>query len=51
MVQGKRIFIKRPESEFIEFEPCLKSTKNRFQMSVSVNLETLNTFLSRIDHI
>ena len=31
------------ESEIDEFEPCLK---NRFQLSIGLNLETLNTFLS-----
>ena len=33
------------ESEFNEFEPRLKSTKNRCQLSVGLNLETLNTIL------
>ena len=33
-------------SEFNEFEPRLKSTKNRFQLSAGLNLETLNTILS-----
>ena len=28
-----------PESEFNEFEPRLKSAKNRFQLSVGLNLE------------
>ena len=33
------------ESEFNEIEPCLKSAKNRFQLSAGFNLETLNTIL------
>ena len=32
-------------SVFNEFEPHLKSTKNRFQFSAGLNLETLNTIL------
>ena len=40
-----------PLSEFIEFEPRLKSAKNRFQLSTGLNLETLNTILSEINHI
>ena len=32
--------------EFNEFEPRLKSAKNRFQLSADNNLETLNTILS-----
>ena len=39
------------ESEFNEFEPRLKSDKNRFQLSVGLNLETLNTNLSGTNHI
>ena len=36
-----------PESEFDEFEPRLKSAKNRLQLSAAgLNLETLNTNLS-----
>ena len=33
------------ESEFNEFEPRLKSVKNRFQLSSCLNFETLNTIL------
>ena len=32
-------------SEFNEFEPRLKSVKNRFQLSTGLNLETFNTIL------
>ena len=39
------------EPEFNEFEPRLKSTKNRFQLSAGLNLETLNTILSRTNYI
>ena len=38
-------------SEFNEFEPPLKSAKNRFQLSASLNLEKLNTILSGTNHI
>ena len=41
----------KPESEFNEFKPRLKSAKNRFQMSAGLNLETLNTILSGTNHI
>ena len=41
----------KPESEFNEFEPRLKSAKNRFQLSAGLNLETLNAILSEINHI
>ena len=34
-----------PESEFNEFEPRLRSSKNRFQLSAGLNFETLNTIL------
>ena len=34
------------ESEFNEFEPHLKSTKNRFQLSAGLNLEIFHTILS-----
>ena len=34
------------EPEFYEFEPRLKSAKNRFQLSAGLNLEILNTILS-----
>ena len=37
--------------EFNEFEPCLKSLKDRFQLSAGLNLETLNTILSGTNHI
>ena len=37
--------------EFKEFEPRLKSAKNRFQLSTGLNLEKLNTILSEINHI
>ena len=39
------INFKDTESEFNEFEPRLKSAKNRFQLSTGLNLETLNTIL------
>ena len=32
----------KPESEFNEYEPRLRSSKNRFQFSAGFNLETLN---------
>ena len=35
-----------PKSEFNEFEPRLKSAKNRFQLSAGLNLEKLNSILS-----
>ena len=38
-------------SEFHEFEPRLKSAKTRFQLSAGLNLETLNTILSKPNHI
>ena len=41
----------QPESEFNEFEPCLKFAKNRFQLSAGLNLETLNTILSETNDI
>ena len=40
-----------PVSEFNEFEPRLKSAKNRFQLSTSLNLETLNKILSETNYI
>ena len=40
-----------PESDFNEFEPRLKSAKNRFQLRADLNLETLNTILSGTNHI
>ena len=39
------------ESEFNEFELRLKSFKNRFQLSTGLNIETLNTILSKTNHI
>ena len=42
---------KLPESEFNEYKPRLKSANNRFQLSDGLNLETLNTILSRTNHI
>ena len=39
------------ESEFNESEPSLKSTKNRFQLSAGLNLETLNIILGGTNHI
>ena len=41
----------KTESDFNEFEPRLKSAKNRFQLSAGLNLETLNTNLSETNHI
>ena len=41
----------RTESEFNEFEPLLKSAKNRFKLSASLNLKTLNTILNGTNHI
>ena len=38
-------------SEFNEFEPRLKSVKNRVQLSFGLNLETLNTIFSETNHI
>ena len=40
-----------PVSEFNEFEPRLKSDKNRFQLIAGLNLENLNTILSGRNHI
>ena len=36
----------QPESELNEFEPRLKSRKNRFQLSAGLNIEALNKILS-----
>jgi len=33
------------ESEFKEFEPCLKFVKNRFHLSAGLNFEALNSIL------
>jgi len=38
-------------SEFNEFEPRLKSAKNRFQLSAGLNLEIINMILSGINNI
>ena len=40
-----------PLPEFTDFEPRLKSAKNRFQLSAGLNLETLNAILSGTNHI
>ena len=40
----------QPVSEFNEFKTRLKSPKNRFQLSVGLNLEKLDTILSGINH-
>ena len=40
-----------PVSEFNEFEPRLKSTKNRFQLIADLNLEKFNEILSGTNHI
>ena len=40
-----------PLSEFNEFKRCLKSHKNRFQLSAGLNLEKLNTILSKTTKI
>ena len=37
-----------PEPEFNEIEPRLKSSKNRFQLSASLNIEILNTNSAQI---
>ena len=37
--------IQRTVSKFNEFEPRLKSAKNRFQFSAGLNLEKFNTIL------
>ena len=42
--------VNRLEAE-LEFEPWLKSAKNRFQLSAGLNLEKLNTILSGTNHI
>ena len=39
------------ESEFNEFNPRLKSPKNRFQLSAGFNFEKYNTILSGTNHI
>ena len=37
--------------EFNEFEPRIKSAKNRFQLRRGLNLETLKRILSETNHI
>ena len=39
------------ESEFNEFEPCLKSAKYRFLLSAGLNFGTFNTILSETNYI
>ena len=39
------------EAESNEFEPRLKSAKNRFQLNAGLNLETLNTISSGTNNI
>ena len=41
----------RVVSEFNDFEPRLKSAKNRFQLSAGLNLEKLNAILSGTNQI
>ena len=48
---GGSMKITTPMSEFNEFEPRLKSAKNRLQLSAGLNLEPLNTFFSGTNHI
>ena len=43
--------LKTPVSELNEFELRLKSSKNRFQLSAGLNLETLNTILSETNQL
>jgi len=43
--------IRKHVSEFNEFEPQLKSARNRFQLSAGLNLEKLNTILSGTNYI
>ena len=42
---------KETVSEFNEFEPGLKSAKNRIQLSAGLNLKKLNTILSGTNYI
>ena len=37
-------------AEFNEFEPRLKSAKNRFRLSTGFNQEKFNTILSETNH-
>ena len=39
------------KAEFNEFEPRLKSAKNRFQLSAGLNIITLNKILSETNHV
>ena len=40
-----------PVSEFNEFEPQLKSAKNRFHISAGLNLGKFNTIFSQTNHV
>ena len=42
---------REPLSEFNEFEPRLKSAKNRSQLSAGLNLENLNTIINGTNNI
>ena len=46
-IRNRTVAISQIESEFNEFEPRLKSAKNRFQL----NRKTLNRILSGTNHI
>ena len=50
-LQRVSLGIDHPEAEFNEFEPRLKSAKNRFQLSAGFNPEKFNIILSGINHI
>jgi len=50
-VQDSRFKVEGSVSEFNEFEPRLKSAKNRIQLSSGLNLKKLNTILSETNHI
>ena len=43
IIEMSKETILRSVSEFNEFEPRLKSAKNRFQLSAGLNLEKLNS--------
>ena len=49
--QSWHLLLKSSESEFNEFEPRLKSAKNRFQLSAGLDLKKITTVLSGINHI
>ena len=49
-VSSVDIQIKRSVAEFNEFEPRLKSAKNRFRLSTGFNQEKFNTILSETNH-